>query len=55
MRSIRIFAKNMGDPYYEPTIVVHDHFEKALIEAVFTIVKLHVAQDPSGYLAYKVK
>ena len=24
MRSIRIFAKNMGDPYYELTIVVHD-------------------------------
>ena len=24
VRSIRIFAKNMGDPYYEPTIVVHD-------------------------------
>ena len=24
MRSIRIFAKNMGDPYYEPTTVVHD-------------------------------
>ena len=22
--SIRILAKNMGDPYYEPTIVVHD-------------------------------
>ena len=22
--SIRIFAENMGDPYYEPTIVVHD-------------------------------
>jgi len=22
--SIRIFAKNMGNPYYEPTIVVHD-------------------------------
>jgi len=22
--SFRIFAKNMGDPYYEPTIVVHD-------------------------------
>ena len=22
--SIKIFAKNMGDPYYEPTIVVHD-------------------------------
>ena len=25
MYSIRIFAKNMGDPYYEPTIVVHDN------------------------------
>ena len=25
MRSIRVFAKNMGDPYYEPTIVVHDN------------------------------
>jgi len=25
VRSIRIFAKNMGDPYYEPTIVVHDN------------------------------
>jgi len=22
--SIRIFAKNIGVPYYEPTIVVHD-------------------------------
>ena len=26
MHSIRVFAKNMGDPYYEPTIVVHDYF-----------------------------
>ena len=25
MCSIRIFAENMGDPYYEPTIVVHDY------------------------------
>ena len=25
MCSIRIFAKNMGDPHYEPTIVVHDN------------------------------
>ena len=25
MRSIRIFAKNMGNPYYEPTIVVYDN------------------------------
>jgi len=24
MRSIRVFAKNLSDPYYEPTIVVHD-------------------------------
>jgi len=24
MRSIRVFTKNLGDPYYEPTIVVHD-------------------------------
>ena len=24
MCSIRIFAKNMGDPYYEPTTMVHD-------------------------------
>jgi len=23
MRSIRVFAKNMGDPYYEPTIMYH--------------------------------
>ena len=24
MCSIRVLAKNHGDPYYEPTIVVHD-------------------------------
>jgi len=24
VRSIRVFAKNLGDPYYEATIVVHD-------------------------------
>jgi len=25
VRSIRVFAKkNLGNPYYEPTIVVHD-------------------------------
>jgi len=28
--SIRIFAKNMGDPYYEPTIVVYDNVMKLL-------------------------
>jgi len=26
MRSIRDFAKNLGDPNYEPTIVVHDNY-----------------------------
>jgi len=25
VHSIRVFAKNLGDPYYEPTIVVHDN------------------------------
>jgi len=25
VRSIRVFAKNLGDLYYEPTIVVHDN------------------------------
>ena len=25
MRSIRVFAKTMGDPYYEPTAMVHDY------------------------------
>jgi len=24
MISIRVFAKSLGDPYYKPTIVVHD-------------------------------
>jgi len=24
VHSIGVFAKNLGDPYYEPTIVVHD-------------------------------
>ena len=24
VRSIRVFAKNMGEPYYEPTIMIHD-------------------------------
>ena len=35
MPSIRIFAKNMGDPYYEPTIVVHDSF-KINFQAIVT-------------------
>ena len=36
MHSIRIFAKNMGDPYYEPTIVVHDD----IISTTFLIILL---------------
>jgi len=28
--SIRVFAKNIGDPYYEPSIVVHDSTLNAL-------------------------
>ena len=24
LRCVRIYAKNIGDPYYEPTIMVHD-------------------------------
>jgi len=27
VHSIRVFAKNMGDPYYGPTIVVHDYVQ----------------------------
>jgi len=30
MCSIRVFAKNLGDPYYEPTIMVHDYIEKVI-------------------------
>ena len=38
MCSIRVFAKNMGDPYYEPTIVVHDMWFKYIIQlCVYTI------------------
>ena len=28
--SIRVFAKNMGDSYYEPTIMVHAKFNKKI-------------------------
>jgi len=28
MHSIRVFAKNLGNPYYEPTIVFHDNMNK---------------------------
>ena len=37
MRSIRIFTKNMDDPYYEPTVVVHDN------TASITTIRLQVA------------
>ena len=29
--SIRIFAKNIGDPYYEPTIMGHDTFNLLVV------------------------
>jgi len=32
VRSIRVFAKNLGDPYYEPTIVVHDNFNAVTVK-----------------------
>jgi len=32
VRSIRVFAKNLGDPYYEPTIVVHDRAPEVILE-----------------------
>ena len=42
-----IFAKNMGDPYYEPTIVVHDgvtnrcvHSEVASLSYVVLVLVL---------------
>ena len=31
MHSIRSFVKNMGNPYYEPTIVVHDTYHMYII------------------------
>ena len=34
MRSIRVFAKNMDDPYYEPTIVVHDTYTKLILNVL---------------------
>jgi len=30
--SIRVFAKNLGNPYYEPTIVVHDNEHLSMLE-----------------------
>ena len=38
MRSIRICAKNMGDPYYEPTIVVHNNNNNMNKTANFSFV-----------------
>ena len=32
--SIKVFAKNHGDPYYEPTIVVHDIVAKIMEKIV---------------------
>ena len=35
MRSIRVFAKIMDDPYYEPTIMVHDKTPKSASQMEF--------------------
>jgi len=31
VRSIRVLQKIIGDPYYEPTIVVHDNTESSCL------------------------
>jgi len=33
VRSIRVLQKITGDPYYEPTIVVHDTLVHALMDS----------------------
>ena len=38
MRSIKSFAKNMGDPYYEPTTVVHDEPTTVVHDEPTTVV-----------------
>ena len=40
--SIGVFAKNMGDPYYEPTIVVHDTTKINILK-----VYSHILRHPS--------
>ena len=52
--SIRIFAENMGDPYYEPTIVVHD--TKILIGASPTLVRdFHSQSKTENYKYHSVR
>ena len=41
--SIRTFAKNMGDPYYEPTIVVHDTTDMTQQAHMYAIITYHSA------------
>ena len=48
MRSIRIFAKNMGDPYYEPTIVVHDTLDTTILYDVIC-VQYHCNHVPAQH------
>ena len=50
MHSIRIFAKNMGDPYYEPTIVVHDRHEETTSKQSLPVWKF-IADFTSHILA----
>jgi len=58
VRSISIFAKSMGDPYYEPTIMVHDipqFIEQSTIllttvsTVTTTIVKYTKTVGPTGH------
>ena len=42
MRSIRIFAKNMGDPYYEPTNVVRDNSWSSSTNVLIIVCHLKV-------------
>ena len=44
MCSIRIFAKNMGDPYYEPSIVVHDYIDNTSLATATRIMILPEVQ-----------
>jgi len=46
MRTIRAFAKILGDPYYEPTIMVHD------IVGKFQMCQLHEYQVKRNQYMY---
>ena len=48
MCSVRVCTKNMGDPYYEPTIVVHDAVKHNIISVLAennSLYKTHQIND----------